>query len=480
MKLFLLQHPILLLCLLSIPIIGIPVSIRTGNDTITDTTVVFTLWLGFQAAQGYIKQAVCLRPHPRCRVFLAAFLNAVLWTSLAMIAYALVKSAAQRRSLADTLSALQSNTTVADLLLRNRTAVAAGSSEGIAAAAGSGFVQNTTLHSAGQLAASTSATTPLQATPSLSAGMAAGDVALSILDAGLVAWGFKLYECRSQLLSRAGVTVSVVAAVSAASNVFLGPLLARATGLAPAARDLSFAARSVTLALAVPAMGVVGGDASLNAAMVVGSGVVFQMGMGLGVGKWLGIVVARCAGLRRTRERRDGNGESLWCGSIWILECGGSSRGDERPAGASHCRANGESVEEDTERNSGDRIVSLGTGHIVPSDENDRKYPQPQLRHGQPDLESRCADQEPRRSVEREDEEGTPAVNVAPRGNGDPREVAAGVTVGINAAAMGTAHLYERGSRAAPYSALAMTAFGVVTVVLTNLLAGWLVQRVSP
>lgn len=47
--------------------------------------------------------------------------------------------------------------------------------------------------------------------------------------------------------------------------------------------------------------------------------------------------------------------------------------------------------------------------------------------------------------------------------------LAAGVTVGINAAAMGTAHLIERDSRAAAYSALSMTIYGGMTVALTAL-----------
>ncbi|ETS85631.1 hypothetical protein PFICI_03656 [Pestalotiopsis fici W106-1] len=45
--------------------------------------------------------------------------------------------------------------------------------------------------------------------------------------------------------------------------------------------------------------------------------------------------------------------------------------------------------------------------------------------------------------------------------------IAAGITVGINAAAMGTSHLIERDSRCSAYSALSMTIFGVMTVALT-------------
>ncbi|KAI0442191.1 hypothetical protein F4803DRAFT_520233 [Xylaria telfairii] len=47
--------------------------------------------------------------------------------------------------------------------------------------------------------------------------------------------------------------------------------------------------------------------------------------------------------------------------------------------------------------------------------------------------------------------------------------VAAGVTAGINAAAMGTAYLIERDSRAAAYSALSMIMFGAAIVALTAL-----------
>ncbi|KAI4596724.1 hypothetical protein KJ359_005066 [Pestalotiopsis sp. 9143b] len=47
------------------------------------------------------------------------------------------------------------------------------------------------------------------------------------------------------------------------------------------------------------------------------------------------------------------------------------------------------------------------------------------------------------------------------------KTIAAGVAVGINAAAMGTSHLIERDSKCAAYSALSMTIFGALTVALT-------------
>lgn len=62
-------------------------------------------------------------------------------------------------------------------------------------------------------------------------------------------------------------------------------------------------------------------------------------------------------------------------------------------------------------------------------------------------------------------EKPTPDRNVST--GPDAAIIAAGVTVGINAAAMGTAHLMERDSRAMAYSALSMTVFGAIVVVLT-------------
>ncbi|KAH9887444.1 hypothetical protein F4778DRAFT_426935 [Xylariomycetidae sp. FL2044] len=67
--------------------------------------------------------------------------------------------------------------------------------------------------------------------------------------------------------------------------------------------------------------------------------------------------------------------------------------------------------------------------------------------------------------------EGQPRDVTHPRTGRDENDgskvVAAGVTVGINAGAMGTAWLVERDSRATAYSALSMTLFGALTVAVT-------------
>jgi putative effector of murein hydrolase len=76
---------------------------------------------------------------------------------------------------------------------------------------------------------------------------------------------------------------------------------------------------------------------------------------------------------------------------------------------------------------------------------------------------------------------GETAAVTARRRPNHPRVVAAGVTVGINAAAMGTAYLYEAQSEAAPYAALSMIALGVMTVVFSSIppLAAWIVKSVA-
>lgn len=258
--------------------------------------------------------------------------------------------------------------------------------------------------------------------------MAAGDVAVAVLDAGLVAWGLKLYEYRAQLLSRAGATVCAASAALALGNVAGGPALARAllglgtgTGmeadaegsgeLAPApapALALAFAARNVTIALAGPAMAMLGGgDAGLSAAMVVASGIVYQMALGFGAGRWLerrvvGPVAARW-GLRSVASAPAGDG------------------GDGKKEASA-------------------RVARQG-GH---------------------------------------DGAGMQGAAASKRAN-DPAAVAAGVTVGINAAAMGTAYLYEAQSEAAPHAALSMMALGIMTVVFSSVspLARWVAGSVS-
>ncbi|KAK4223639.1 hypothetical protein QBC38DRAFT_447160 [Podospora fimiseda] len=317
-----LANPLLLLLWLLTIMLGLPLRFVFGASfPVFSTLLLFSLWLSTLTLQATIKSLSSLPAW--LRTLLSGLLNPVLFTSLAMSAYIFMEASSS--SLAQVLSSLQSNTTFSTFILH----------------------------------------------PS-STGLKAGDIALSILNAGLVSWGLKLYEYRTQLLSRAGLTVFTVSSLLAACNVIGGPLLAHTVGVRPESRALSFAARSVTLALGSPVMVALGGDAGLNAAMVVISGIVYQMGLGFGVGRWL--------------ERR---------------------------------------------------LV----GGMEPVQQ-----------------------QQQRQEVD----------------SNDPRTVAAGVTVGINAAAMGTAYLYEVHSEAAPFSALSMMALGIMTVVFSTIspLAAWVANSV--
>jgi putative effector of murein hydrolase len=450
------HNPVLCLCALCAVIVGIPVCLAAHQDSVLDTCLLFTLWLGFQVLQAKVKgcrgsdgekyhrdekddttgtKRGC---DEKIRIVAASLLNSVLWTALAMMAYVKIKAAVRQTDFADALGALQSNITVVDILSPNQNASAAGSSSPMQLSS-SALLPNDT-YTGGEAAAYAS-----RLNNNAALHMQAGDIALSVLDAGLVVWGLKLYECRRQLLSRSGFTVAILAALAALGNVCAGPLLAAKLGLAPAASDLSFAARSVTLALAVPAMRVLGGDAGLNAAMVVASGVVFQVVMSLGVGHWLDDRISHFF------EKKKSAGSSL--DKRWSLfRC-------------SSCRGHSSAV-------SGD----LEAGRPRQKPHQDRNQER-QTRGHQPDRpasESRHQVAPGMSNASFNDSEEKEL-----EGSDRPRTVAAGIMVGINAAAMGTAHLYEISSSAAPYSVLAMTAYGVVTVVLANALSGWLRGQIS-
>ncbi|KAJ4167319.1 hypothetical protein NW765_009251 [Fusarium oxysporum] len=205
----------------------------------------------------------------------------------------------------------------------------------------------------------------------------AGDAALSVLECGILIWGFKLYECQRQLFSLAGFLTIILATAAAAGNVFLSVLGGKLVGLnAPAA--LAFAARSTTLALAKPAMEALGGNLGVNAALVVSNGILGQL--------CYPFVLDKLGVRREDRFSRS---------SVNISDSDG-------------------------------RVSRLSL--------------KPLLRTAQKDL---------------------------PSGD-DPFTISAGITVGINGAAMGVSYLYETRSRAAPYAALAMTVSGVMTVVFTT------------
>ncbi|KAK4098971.1 hypothetical protein N658DRAFT_430817 [Parathielavia hyrcaniae] len=369
------RNPILLLCWLLTLAVGLPLRYCAQHDVPLATFLLLAVWLTTLAIQSAIKSTPHL-PAWLCTV-LSGLSNAVLWTALAMIAYVFADSALSHRPLPAMLDTLQTHTPLSTLIVRAATTKTSPSSPPL----------------------------PLSPKPNpnppTTPKITTGDLAQTILNSGLVAWGLKLHEHRAHLLSRAGLTVCAVSAALALANVVCGPLLAggrAGLGVAPRERALAFAARSVTIALADPVMGMLGGDGGLNAAMVVGSGIVYQMGLGFGVGAWLERRVVGAGGggnTTHTAEARTG------------------TRAPERAAGERH------------------RAEMAG-------------------------------------------------VTARPRTN-DPRIVAAGVTVGVNAAAMGTAYLYEVQSEAAPHAALAMIALGTMTVVFSSIppLAAWIVGFVA-
>ncbi|KAK5659638.1 hypothetical protein OQA88_845 [Cercophora sp. LCS_1] len=337
----LLAHPLLLLLWTLTMTFGLPLRVTHTSTIILPTLLLVSLWLTTLTIQSILKTTQLLSP--RIRTLLASLANPVLFTSLLMIAYASVESAVSKTSLHTILDNLQTHTALSDLII-TRSAKA----------------------------------------------LAAGDIALSVLNAGLVSWGLKLYEYRAQLLSRAGLTVFSVSSLLALLNVSLYPVLARAMGL-ESARALAFAARSVTIAFGTPVMTTMSGDAGLNAAMVVVAGILWQVGLGFVAGDKKGVEAAK--GTETARS------------SLTLTE---GEVGD---------------VEAQVVRRQAD-------------------------------------------AGERRDEK---------------KDVAKGVMVGINAAAMGTAYLYEVGSEAAPYSALSMMALGIMTVVFASIhpLAGWVVTRMA-
>ncbi|OAA58034.1 LrgB-like protein [Niveomyces insectorum RCEF 264] len=438
--------------LASILVVGFPVSQATGDDTAMDAFFLLFLWTGTLAAQATVKTTGHLRRHPRGRTVLAACLNAVLWSSLGTIAYTAAKVAVKRCTVAEALAAFDTGTTLADLI-RSDTAGAP----------------------------------PSGPPPTTTATMGAGDLATSVLNAGIVSWGLKLFECRAQLLSRAGLTALAVGSVFALANVVCGPLLVKAMGLAPASRVLAFAARSVTLALGEPAVVSLGGDTGLNATMVVFNGIVFQVGMGLGVGGWparLGFGSARRSssssdggsgggGRRRSLPAAEANEREAFEPAVSVPA--GSSPNNPGPQTTSDNNAavaytaQGVSDVEKAEGSASQAGEAVAAAALRPQGETTTCTVY--MRGGSEVTTTTRTTNAP----------GSVHGGVRHDDGDDPNTVAAGMAVGINAAAMGTAYFYENGSRAAPYAALSMTVFGVMTVVFTSVrpLASWLVASIA-
>lgn len=100
----------------------------------------------------------------------------------------------------------------------------------------------------------------------------AGDILVSVLDAGIVALALPMFAYRQELKRHFWAIVIPNISVSIGS-LFGYPAVCYAIGIS-AKRSLAFAARSLTLALATPAVANLGGDANTVAALAIMSGIV--------------------------------------------------------------------------------------------------------------------------------------------------------------------------------------------------------------
>lgn len=441
------QNIFLMSSILLFLFVGLPLASLRNNDLFLDVGFLSTVWLTFTSTQTRVKKHI-MQPHPQRqnthrghhqvprKPFLAALatlLNPVLWTSLFLLCYGLAKSHIRQEPTSAVVARFKTNNTISDLIAQH-------------------------IHTS-YLARAPRIPPPLP--------LGAGDIATSILNAGIVSWGLKLFEYRAQVVSRGGLAVLLTSALAAAANVLAWPLLARRAGVQPAAADLSFAARSVTIALGGPALASLGGDAGINAVGVVVNGICFQLAAGCFVGAEGGLegVVGRCrraaGGWLRVQLRRvrlsDGGGDGAEEG----LPGAGCENALPSPAAAE--RGGGGAASRDHRCRHALRYSSDATR----ADERHLQTPSPCP------CPCTCAG-----AVAADEEENSPGNGEGDHRHRDHRQeaggdedeaaaVVAGVTIGINAAAMGTVHLYEQNSRAAPYSALAMTMLGVFTVLFT-------------
>ncbi|KAL2104908.1 hypothetical protein VUR80DRAFT_9366 [Thermomyces stellatus] len=299
--------------LLFVLLVGLPIALAANEHRPLDLSVLWLAWVASVKGQAALRRLSHRKVPKDITRIVATFLNPVLLTTVIMTGYTRIKESAMRTPLDHILKAFSSGTTLAQLWSMGK------------------------LHSFG-----------------------AGDAALSLLEVGIVVWGFKLHECRHELFSLSGFLIVLVSLLCAVFSAFVSIAMARAMNIG-GNESLTFASRSTTLALAKPSTTALGGSEMINACLVVGNGIFGQL-----LAPWF---------LRALRIRDRPNDVA----------------GNDRKEG--------------------------GSG----------------------------------------------------RGGGDSAvEVAAGATVGMNGAAMGVSYLYERKSRAAPYAALSMTAFGVGTTILAS------------
>lgn len=484
-----LQNVLLVFSLLLFLLVGLPLSFLHDDDLFLDIGFIFTVWLTFTSAQTRVKQHVAAqahtqdRHHPRrprrmCVATLAAILNPVLWTSLSLLCYALAKARLRNTPTASIVAQFKTGNSISDLIA----------------------------HHVDVSDPSSSSSSPNIITTLLPVG--AGDLATSVLNAGIVSWGLKLFEYRAHLLSRGGLTVLVTTAAVALVNVVAWPLLAARVGVRPGAGALSFAARSVTIALGGPAVDSVGGDAGINAVGVVVNGICFQLGAVLwlavrrrpdeenkGAAAWKDKMKSSLQVLGRAHVREEGDHPSsdvAWPGHhhnspVDATRGGGEQQqqqqegqqvqdGDDAPpsspSSSPTTARNPQNEDDETDMTAGTTTCPYPASFVL-SPGGDNTHP---LAHPADSAARRHCHYHHHHHHHHDEEESSPTTTTT-----TAKIVANGVTVGINAAAMGTSHLYEQNSPAAAYSALSMTTFGVFTLLFTvpSPLTAWLVSMVG-
>jgi hypothetical protein len=127
-----------------------------------------------------------------------------------------------------------------------------------------------------------------------------GDLLVSVLDASIVALALPMFSYRMELKRHFFAIVIPNVTVSIGS-LFGYPVVCYAIGIS-ARRSLAFAGRSLTLALATPAVKNLGGDANTVAALAIMSGILGAL-IGSKVLDWLKIPEGSCCALFFDRRR---------------------------------------------------------------------------------------------------------------------------------------------------------------------------------
>lgn len=491
-------------------LVGLPLSCLRHEDLFLDIGFVFTVWLTFASAQTRVKQHTTRqdthhdnkhhhddhyhhhetpRPlrhlrHRKSLTVLAALLNPVLWTSLFLLCYGLTKSRIRNTSTATIVAQFKTGNTISDLIAHH--------------------IDVSNLSSAPASASASSSSSNNNNNNNIIIPFGAGDLATSILNAGIVSWGLKLFEYRAHLLSRGGLTALLTTAAMALFNVVVWPVLVASMGVRPSASALSFAARSVTIALGGPAMESIGGDAGINAVGVVVNGICFQLVAGLLVLVGEGCdVVEEEEGSGGLRGRLVG----WWTATVMTFRGREHDRKHHPRCSLSQPEGSSDATHTEEKEQQQQQLQDGATRASLKSDQQDetvqtpsslssssRSSPVPALHNNTDissisdrhhDLEAGSPPRNPAHHHYQLDDDSSTITSDASTSRTTTTStttvVANGITIGINAAAMGTSHLYEQNSPAAAYSALSMTTFGVFTVLFTvqSPLTAWLIGMVG-